>query len=87
MTRMERLRREARERAARLGHRLERFRPVVITADPPAPGRRPAVVAASTVCGAMALVDPDPQPGGEALSGEGVTRPCTAIEQEGHEMA
>ncbi|MFA5111847.1 MAG: hypothetical protein WC443_10610 [Desulfobaccales bacterium] len=87
MTRMERLRREARQLATRLGHRLERFRPSVITADPPAPRQRPAAVAACTVCGAMVMVDPAPLPGGEALSGEGVTRPCTAIEQEGHEMA
>ncbi len=87
MTKMDRLRREARQLATRLGHRLERFRPSVITAAPPAPVQRPAAVAACMVCGAMVVVDPAPQPGGKALSGEGVTRQCTAIEQEGHEMA
>ncbi len=87
MTRMERLKREARQLADRLGHRLERFRPSVITADPPAPRQRPAAVAACTVCGAMVVVDPAPPSGGAALSGEGVTRQCVAIEQEGHEMA
>jgi hypothetical protein len=87
MTRMERLKREAREIATRLGHRLGRFRPSVITDAGPALGQRPAAVAACDLCGAVVLVDPVPVPGEEAITGEGVMRPCVAIEQEGHEMA
>ena len=87
MTRMERLKQEAREIATRLGHRLGRFRPSVITVEGPQPSQRPAAVAACELCGAVVLVDPAPAAGEEALSGEGVLRPCVAIEQEGHEMA
>jgi hypothetical protein len=87
MTRMERLKREARETATRLGHHLGRFRASVITMEAPGPSQRPAAVAACEICGAVVLVDPVPLPGEEAITGEGVTRRCTAIEQEGHEMA
>jgi hypothetical protein len=87
MTRVERLKREARETAVRLGHRLGRFRPSVITMNVPVPNQRPAAVTACEICGAVVLVDPAPLPGEEAITGEGVTRRCAAIEQEGHEMA
>lgn len=87
MTRMERLKREARETATRLGHRLGRFRPLVITTEGPPPSQRPAVVAACQMCGAMVLVDPVAPAGEESITGEGVIRACVAIEQEGHEMA
>jgi hypothetical protein len=87
MTKMERLKREARKIAAQLGHRLERFRPSVITAEAPASSQRPAALAACKVCGAVVLVDPAPVAGEEPISGEGVMRPCVAIEQEGHETA
>ncbi len=87
MTRIERLKREGREVATRLGHRLGRFRPSVITTEGPAPSTRPAAVAACPRCGAVVLVDPAPVPGEEAITGEGVMRPCVGIEQEGHEMA
>jgi len=87
MTRMERLKREARETATRLGHSLERFRPSVITTEAPAPSERAAAVAACTMCGAVVLVDPAPLAGEPAITGEGVMRPCVAIEQEGHETA
>jgi hypothetical protein len=87
MTRMERLKREARETATRLGHRLRRFRPSVITSEAPVPSQRPAAVAACEICGAVVLVDPAPVTGDEAITGEGVIRRCAAIEQEGHEMA
>lgn len=87
MTRMERLKREARETAVRLGHDLGQFRPSVITNEAAAPSQRPAAVAACARCGAVVLVDPAPVAGEEAITGEGVMRPCVAIEQEGHEMA
>jgi len=87
MTRMERLKREARETATRLGHRLGRFRPSVITTETPVPSQRPAAVAACEICGAVVAVDAAPLPGDDAIAGEGVMRRCAAIEQEGHEMA
>lgn len=87
MTRVERLKREAREIATRLGHRLGRFRPSVITIETPVSSQRPAVVAACEWCGALAVVDPAPPVGEEAITGEGVIRQCVAIEQEGHETA
>ena len=87
MTRMERLKREARDTATRRGHDLGQFRPSVITNEGPAASQRPAAVAACSRCGAVVLVDPAPVAGGAAITGEGVMRPCVAIEQEGHEMA
>lgn len=87
MTRVERLKREAREIATQLGHRLGRFRPSVITVEAPAPSQRPAAVVACELCGALVVVDPAPAVGEEAITGEGVMRQCVAIEQEGHETA
>ena len=87
MTRMERLKQEARETATRLGHDLGRFRPSVITTEAPGPSQRPAALAACARCGAVVVVDPMPVAGEEAITGEGVRRACVAIEQEGHEMA
>jgi len=71
MTRVERLKREAREIAIRLGHRLGRFRPSVITVKMPVPSQRSAAVAACELCGALAVVDPAPPVGEEAITGEG----------------
>ena len=87
MTRMERLKREARETATRLGHLLGRFHPSVITAAEPQTGQRPAAVAACTRCGAVVVVAPENAPGEEAITGEGIMRQCVTIEQEGHETA
>ncbi len=87
MTRVERLHRDARETATRLGHRLGRFRPSVITDEGPVPSQRPAAVAACKMCGAVVLVDPNPPAGEDTITGEGVLRPCVAIEYEGHETA
>ncbi len=87
MTRMERLKREARDNASRLGHLLGRFRPSVITGEGPQPGQRLAAVAACARCGAVVLVDPKSASGEDAVTGEGVMRPCLFIEQEGHETA
>jgi hypothetical protein len=87
MTRMERLRKEARETATRLGHHLGRFRPSVITIEAPVLSQRPAAVAACKICGAVVVVDSGPPAGEAAVNGEGVLRRCAAIEQEGHEMA
>lgn len=87
MTKMERLKRQARQIAAELGHQLGRFEASVITAEPPAPSERPAAVAACQKCGAVVVVDPAAAAAGEAINGEGVLRPCGPIEQEGHETA
>jgi hypothetical protein len=87
MTKMDRLKRKARQIALELGHHLGRFRESVITAEPPAPKERPAAVAACQMCGAVVLVDPAAEAGGEAITGEAVLRPCVTIEQEGHETA
>jgi hypothetical protein len=87
MDRVERLKREAREAADKLGHRLGRFRPSVITVDAPVPSQRAAAVVACELCGAVVVVDPAPPAGEDAITGEGVMRPCVAIEQAGHETA
>jgi hypothetical protein len=87
MTRITRLKQEARGTATRMGHRLKRFKPMVITADPPAPSSRPAAAAICEILGAMVVVDPAPLVEGQAITGEGVNRQCVAIEQEGHETA
>jgi len=87
MTRMERLKRAARDTATRLGHRVGRFRPSAITGAPPGPSQRPAAVAACEICGAMVVVDPAAPPDAPAMTGEGVSLHCTAIQQEGHETA
>jgi hypothetical protein len=87
MTKEERFKGEARETAALLGHRLGRFRRMVISAGPPAPGQRPVAVATCEICGYIVVVDPAPPPDSRAVTGEGVQRSCSAIEQEGHEMA
>jgi hypothetical protein len=87
MTRVERLKREARETATRLGHRLDRFRQAVITTGSQGSAQRAAAVAACEICGAVVMVDAGPVDQTEAITGEGVRRRCHAIEQEGHEMA
>jgi hypothetical protein len=87
MTKLERLKHEARETATRLGHRLGRFRASVITGEGPHPRERAAAVTACELCGAVVVVDPEPVPGEEAITGEGIRRACVTIEQEGHETA
>jgi hypothetical protein len=87
MTKIERLKREARETATRLGHLLGRFQASVITPGGPGSDPRSAAVTACQRCGAVVLVDPAPVAGEAAISGEGVIRQCTFIEQEGHETA
>ncbi|MFZ5448994.1 MAG: hypothetical protein ACOZFS_10205 [Thermodesulfobacteriota bacterium] len=87
MTRMERMKREARETATQLGHHLGRFRPSVIAIDAPVSTQRPAAVAGCEICGAIVMVDSAPLTGEAAITGEGVIRRCTAIEQAGHETA
>ena len=87
MTRLTRLKQQARESATLLGHRLGKFRRLVITADPPAPPTRPGAAATCEICGAMVVVDPSPLVAGESVTGEGVNRQCTVIDHEGHETA
>ncbi len=87
MTKIERLKQEAREAARIKGHRLGRFRESVITAEGPAPGQRPAAVAVCQVCGAMAVVAPAPARDEPEILGEAVQWECFGIEREGHETA
>ncbi len=84
MTRMKRLKQEAREASSLLGHRLGRFRQSVITRGTTP---RAAAVAACVLCGALALVDPASPDPEERLTGEAVGRQCFGMEQEGHETA
>ncbi len=87
MTRMQRLKAEARETASLLGHTLARFRQSVVTSGSSADPPRAVAVAACKVCGVLVAVDPG-APGAEGrVTGEGVLRHCYAIEQEGHESA
>jgi hypothetical protein len=87
MTRLTRLKQQARESATLLGHRLGRFRRLVITVDPPAPASRPGAAATCEICGAMVVVDPSPAVPDEAVTGEGVNHRCGVLDQEGHETA
>jgi hypothetical protein len=87
MTKMERLKREARETARLKGHTLGRFLQSVITRDAAPESPRPAAVAVCQICGAMAVVDPKPVPGEPEILGEAITQECFAIDREGHETA
>ncbi len=86
MTKMERLKQEAREAAELKGHRLGKFLQSVITGSSPE-SPRPAAVAVCQVCGAMAVVDPAPLPEEPEILGEAVTQECFAVDREGHETA
>ena len=87
MTRLARLKQEARETATLLGHNMGRFGPMVITTGSHSQGERPAAVAACRLCGALVVVDQAPVKGEPEISGEGVLVKCTGIQQEGHEFA
>lgn len=87
MTRIERLKQEARETATLLGHQVGRFRPMVVTTSTHSQADRPAAVAACAICGALVVVDPAPTPGEPEITGEGVLYKCSGIQQEGHEFA
>jgi hypothetical protein len=87
MTRMERLKQEAREAASLLGHRLGHFRQSVVTGGSAAATPRPVVVAACANCGALVVIDPAWANPAARITGEGVLRQCFGIEQEGHETA
>lgn len=87
MTKMERLKAEARETATLRGHKLGRFRPSVITPEFGKGEERPAEVAVCEICAALVVVDPDPPPGEPKVLGEGVNRDCKAIDREWHETA
>jgi hypothetical protein len=87
MTKMERLKAEARETATLRGHVLGRFKASVIS---PASGKeeeRPAAVAVCEVCAAFVVVDPNPPPGEPEIVGQAVDGDCHAIERETHESA
>jgi hypothetical protein len=86
MTKMERLKQQAREAAKLKGHALGRFKASVLSGGAP-PSQRPGAVAVCRVCGAMAVVDPAPPPQEPELIGEALEIQCLGIEREGHETA
>ena len=86
MTKMERLRRQARETAKLKGHTLGRFKEAAISGKS-SHNRRPGAVAACRICGAMAVVDAAPGPDEPEILGEALEVQCLAIEREGHETA
>jgi hypothetical protein len=87
MTKMARLKQEAREAARLKGHRLGRFRESVVIGEGSAPVQRSVVVAVCQVCGAMAVVDPAPARDEPEILGEAVEWQCFGIDREGHETA
>jgi hypothetical protein len=86
MTKMERLKQQAREAAKLKGHNLGRFKESVLTGTSPQ-SERPGAVAVCRVCWAMAVVDSAPGPNEPEILGEGVELQCLGIEREGHETA
>jgi hypothetical protein len=86
MTKIERLRRQAREAAKLKGHTLGRFKESVISGES-SQNRRLGAVAACRICGAMAVVDAAPGQDEPEILGEAVEMQCLAIEREGHETA
>jgi len=87
MTKMERLKAEARETATLRGHRLGGFQAAAISGEASAEELRPGATAVCDICGALVVVDPAPAPGEPEILGEGVDRDCTGIDQEWHETA
>lgn len=87
MTKMERLKAEARETATLKGHVLGRFKESAITPEGGKGEERPAAVAVCEVCAAMVVVDPNPPPGEPEILGRAVDGDCQAIERETHELA
>lgn len=87
MTKMERLKAEARETAALRGHRLGRFKASMVTPASGKEGPRPAAVAVCKICAAFVVVDPYPPPGEPEVLGQAIERDCQAIEGETHELA
>jgi hypothetical protein len=87
MTKMERLKAEARETATLRGHVLGRFKASVITPESGQGGERPAAVAVCEICAAFVLVDPAPPPGEPEILGQAMDMDCHAIERETHESA
>jgi len=87
MTKMERLKQEARATAKARGHLLGRFKDSVITPESGKGGDRPAAVAVCEICAAFVVVDPAPPPGEPEILGQAVDMDCHAIERETHESA
>jgi hypothetical protein len=86
MTKMARLKQEAREAAKLKGHTLGRFKASVLTGSS-SQSERPGAAAVCRVCGAMVVVDSAPAPHEPEIMGEGVEIQCLGIEREGHETA
>ena len=87
MTKMERLKAEARETATLRGHMLGRFKASVITPESGKGEERPAAVAVCEICAAFVVVDPAPPPGEPEILGQAVDGDCHPIEGETHESA
>lgn len=87
MTKMEKLKAEAREEAKLRGHRLGRFKDSVITPESSQEVHRQGAVAVCEICAALVVVDPAPAPGEPEILGEAVNRECSGIDQEWHETA
>jgi len=87
MTKLERLKAEARETATLRGHVLGRFKTSVITPEGGKGEERPGAVAVCEVCAAFVVVDPNPPPGEPEIIGQAVDGDCHAIERETHESA
>ncbi len=87
MTKLDRLKAEARETATLRGHRLGKFQAAAISGEIASEDQRPGATAVCEICGALVVVDPAPPPGEPEVLGEGVNRDCTGIEEEWHETA
>lgn len=87
MTKLQRLKAEAKETATLRGHMLGRFKASVITPETSTGGEREAAVAVCQVCAAFVVVDPNPPPGEPEIVGQAVDMDCHAIERETHESA
>ena len=87
MTKMRRLKVEARETATLRGHVLSRFKTSVITPEGGKGEERPGAVAVCDICAAFVVVDPNPPPGEPEILGQAVDEDCHAIEGETHELA
>ena len=87
MTKLERLKAEARETATLRGHMLGRFKASVITPESGKGVERPAAVAYCDICADFVVVAPDPPQGEPEIRGQAMDGDCHPIEGETHESA
>lgn len=77
MTKIDTLRKIARECAAWRGHKLGRFSPAQIHSD----GKKKQSFASCLECGAMAVVDTQPLPNGIDICGRVVALSCKDVKE------